>query len=53
VIGASGNVGRLVALGLADKGSCKVRAVARNAQRAKEFFKGGVGDEVANGSPAR
>ena len=46
VIGASGNVGRLIALGLADKGACKVRAVARNAERAEEFFKGGVGDEV-------
>ena len=38
VIGASGNVGRLVALRLADMGACKVRAVARNPERAAAFF---------------
>ena len=40
VIGASGNVGRLVALRLADLGACKVRAVARNPDRAAGFFEG-------------
>lgn len=38
VVGASGNVGRLVALRLADLGACKVRAIARNGDRAAEFL---------------
>jgi hypothetical protein len=38
VVGASGNIGRLVALRLADLNRCKVRAVARNAGRAASFF---------------
>lgn len=39
VVGASGNVGRLVALRLSDQGYT-VRAVARNADRAASFFEG-------------
>mmetsp|Transcript_1599 Transcript_1599/g.5579 ORF Transcript_1599/g.5579 Transcript_1599/m.5579 type:complete len:412 (-) Transcript_1599:485-1720(-) len=40
VVGASGNVGRLVALRLADKGY-NVRALARNPEKAKAFLDGG------------
>jgi len=38
VIGASGNVGRLACLRLADLGVCKVRAVCRDGNRVRGFF---------------
>ena len=38
VIGASGNVGRLAAVRLADIGACKVRAVSRDGDRAAGFL---------------
>lgn len=46
IIGASGNVGRLVALRLADLGVAKVRAVARDAERCRGFFDG-IADAAA------
>lgn len=48
VVGASGNVGRLVALRLADIGNgLKVKAIARDSARAEGFLRD-IAPEVAN-----